>query len=333
VRLYFSLLRDYLGRALLVALIVLVVSTSGYILLAQYSWFDALFMTVITLGTVGYGEVQPLNQAGRIWTMLVIVFGYGVLVNITARFTSLLLSGAFAENRDNSRRKKLIANCNNHLVVVGYGRVGRSTVESTISAQKTCVVIEANEDLRREIEATGAIPIIGDARDLEVLSQAAIDRAQCLVTAMSDADNLVVVATVRLTYPNIRIVSRVNEVQWSDRLRRAGADELIPIYLSAGRHLANAAFHTGIIGVLDDGSDALTEQFLVRSYAPVCGRTIHDLMQENPSVIVLGIRRDSKLSRWHEIDTPLQADDVLFAIGPGGAMEKFSEIFDSEPNL
>ncbi len=329
MRLYFSLLRDYLGRALLIAFIVLMVSTSGYILLAQYSWFDALFMTVITLGTVGYGEVQPLNQAGRIWTMLVIVFGYGVLVNITARFTSLLLSGAFAENRDNSRRKKLIANCNNHLVVVGYGRVGRSTVESTISAQKTCVVIEANENLRREIEATGAIPIIGDARDLEVLSQAAIDRAQCLVTSMSDADNLVVVATVRLTYPNIRIVSRVNEVQWSDRLRRAGADELIPIYLSAGRHLANAAFHSGIIGVLDDGSDALTEQFLVRSYAPVCGRTIHDLMQENPSVIVLGIRRDSKLSRWHEIDTPLQADDVLFAIGPGGAMEKFSEIFDS----
>ena len=329
MRLYFSLLRDYLGRALLVALIVLVVSTSGYILLAQYSWLDALFMTVITLGTVGYGEVQPLNQTGQIWSMLVIVSGYGVLVNITARFTSLLLSGAFAENRDNLRRKKLIANCNNHLVVVGYGRVGRSTVESTVSAQKTCVVIEANEDLRREIEAAGAIPIIGDARDLEVLSQAAIDRAQCLVTSMSDADNLVVVATVRLTYPNVRIVSRVNEVQWSDRLRRAGADELIPIYLSAGRHLANAAFHTGIIGVLDDGSDALTEQFLVRSHAPVCGRTIHDLMQENPSVIVLGIRRDSKLSRWHEIDTPLQADDVLFAIGSGTAMEKFNEAFDS----
>jgi voltage-gated potassium channel len=329
VRLYFLLLRDYLGRALLIAFIVLVVSTNGYVLLAQYSWFDALFMTVITLGTVGYGEVQPLNQTGQIWSMLVIVFGYGVLVNITARFTSLLLSGAFAENRDNSRRKKLIANCNIHLVVVGYGRVGRSTVESTVSVQKTCVVIEANEDLRREIEAAGAIPIIGDARDLEVLSQAAIDRAQCLVTSISDADNLVVVATVRLTYPNVRIVSRVNEVQWSDRLRRAGADELIPIYLSAGRHLANAAFHTGIIGVLDDGSDALTEQFLVRSYAPVCGRTIHDLMQENPSVIVLGIRRDSKLSRWHEIDTPLQADDVLFAIGSGSAMEKFNEAFDS----
>ncbi len=329
MRLYFLLLRDYLGRALLIAFIVLVVSTNGYVLLAQYSWFDALFMTVITLGTVGYGEVQPLNQTGQIWSMLVIVFGYGVLVNITARFTSLLLSGAFAENRDNSRRKKLIANCNIHLVVVGYGRVGRSTVESTVSVQKTCVVIEANEDLRREIEAAGAIPIIGDARDLEVLSQAAIDRAQCLVTSISDADNLVVVATVRLTYPNVRIVSRVNEVQWSDRLRRAGADELIPIYLSAGRHLANAAFHTGIIGVLDDGSDALTEQFLVRSYAPVCGRTIHDLMQENPSVIVLGIRRDSKLSRWHEIDTPLQADDVLFAIGSGSAMEKFNEAFDS----
>jgi voltage-gated potassium channel len=329
VRTYLSLLRDSLGRALLVALIVLVVSTSGYILLAHYSLFDALFMTVITLGTIGYGEVQPLNQAGRIWSMLVIVAGYGVLVNITARFTSLLSSGVFAENRDNSRRKKLIANCNNHLVVVGYGRVGRSTVESSISAQKTCVVIEANENLRREIEATGAIPIIGDARDLDILRQAAIDRAQCLVTTMTDPDTLVVVASVRLTYPNIRIVSRVNEVQWSDRLRRAGSDELIPIYLSAGRHLANAAFHSGLIGVLDDGSDALTEQFLVRSHAPVCGRTIHDLMLENPLVIVLGVRRDSKLSRWHEIDTPLQEDDVLLAIGSGSAMEKFNELFGS----
>ena len=329
MRLYFSLLKDYLGKALLFAVIVLAVSTFGYVVLADYSWFDALYMTVITLGTIGYGEVQPLNQSGRIWSMLVIVAGYGVLVNITARFTSLLLSGAFAENRDNSRRKKLIANCNSHLVVVGYGRVGRSTVESAISAQKTCVVIEANENLRREIEAAGAIPIIGDARDLDILSQAAIDRAQCLVTAMSDSENLVVVATVRLSHPNIRIVARVNEAEWSDRLRRAGADELIPIYLSAGRHLANAAFHTGIIGVLDDGTDALTEQFLVRSHAPVCGRTIHDLMHENPSVIVLGVRRDSKLSRWHEIDTPLQADDVLFAIGSGSAMEKFNEAFDS----
>lgn len=329
MRLYFSLLKDYLGKALLFAVIVLAVSTFGYVILAHYSWFDALYMTVITLGTIGYGEVQPLNQAGRIWSMLVIVAGYGVLVNITARFTSLLLSGAFAENRDNSRRKKLIANCNNHLVVVGYGRVGRSTVESTISAQKTCVVIEANENLRREIEEAGAIPIIGDARDLDVLSQAAIERAQCLVTAMSDADNLVVVATARLTCPNIRIVARVNELQWSDRLRRAGADELIPIYLSAGRHLANAAFHSGLIGVLDDGSDALTEQFLVRSHASVCGRTIHDLMLENPLVIVLGVRRDSKLSRWHEIDTPLQEDDVLLAIGSGSAMEKFNELFGS----
>jgi Trk K+ transport system NAD-binding subunit len=112
-------------------------------------------------------------------------------------------------------------------------------------------------------------------------------------------------------------------------LRRAGADELIPIYLSAGRHLANAAFHTGIIGVLDAGSDALTEQFLVRSHASVCGRTIHDLMLENPLVIVLGVRRDSKLSRWHEIDTPLQEDDVLLAIGSGSAMEKFNELFGS----
>jgi voltage-gated potassium channel len=327
--LYFSLLKDYLGRALLFAVIVLEVSTFGYVIFAHYSWFDALYMTVITLGTIGYGEVQPLNQAGRIWSMLVIVAGYGVFVNSTARFTSLLLSGAFAENRDNSRRKKLIANCNNHLVVVGYGRVGRSTVESTISAQKTCVVIEANENLRREIEEAGAIPIIGDARDLDVLSQAAIERAQCLVTAMSDADNLVVVATARLTCPNIRIVARINETEWSDRLRRAGADELIPIYLSAGRHLANAAFHTGIIGVLDAGSDALTEQFLVRSHAPVCGRTVQDLMLENPLVIVLGVRRDSKLSRWHEIDTPLQEDDVLLAIGSGSAMEKFNELFGS----
>ncbi len=329
MRLYFSLLKDYLGKALLFAVIVLAVSTFGYVVWAHYSWFDALYMTVITLGTIGYGEVQPLEQAGRIWSMVVIVAGYGVLVNITARFTSLLLSGAFAENRNNSRRKKLIANCNNHIVVIGYGRVGRSTVESTISAQKSCVVIEASENLRREIEEAGAIPIIGDARDLEVLSQAAIDRAQCLVTAMSDADNLVVVATARLTYPNIRIVSRVSEMEWVDRLRRTGADELIPIYRSAGRHLANAAFHSGINGVFDDGSDALTEQFLVRSHAPVCGRTIHDLMRENPSVIVLGVRRDSKLSRWHEIDTPLQEDDVLLAIGSGSAMEKFNEAFNS----
>lgn len=332
MRSYLLLLRVYLGNAVAFALLVVAASTLGYVLFADYQWFDALYMTFITLGTIGYGEVRPLDTSGRVWTMVVVVAGYGVLINITARFTSLLLSGAFVENRIRYRREKMIAKVSHHMVVVGFGRVGRSTAESAIASGRDCVVIETNAALRSEIEDLGAIPIIGDARDLETLRESAVERAAALVSALSDSDNLVVVATVRLTYPDLRIVARVNDLVWGDRLERAGANELVPVYRTAGRHLATAAVNAGLLGILGDEEGVVTEEFLVRSDTAARGRTIEDLMKQHSSVVILGVRREDKLSRWHEIDSPLRENDVLFAMGSMRALQVFNAEFTALTN-
>lgn len=308
-------LRD-LRSALLAAVVVTAVSTIGFVALADYPVFDALYMTIITLGTIGYGEVRPLDTLGRIWAMVVVVAGYGVLVNITARFTSILLSGTFAASLRRHRRHQMLERLHRHDVVVGFGRVGRSTTEAILATGRSCAVIESLSEKIEEIERLGAVAVVGDARDVDVLEEAGIDRAESLVTTLDDPDNLVVVSSARYANGALRIVSRVNELEWSERLRRAGADDLVPVFKTAGRHLAASARSPGVVGVLAELGDSVTEEISVPIGSPLVGRSLEDLMHRHPTVVVMGLRRDRSVARWHEVSGPIEAGDVLIARGP-----------------
>lgn len=313
---YAKIMRQYLGQSIAFAIVAIIVATAGYVGISDYPVFDAVYMTVITMGTIGFAEIRPLSTTGRLWTMFVILLGYTALINMTARLTTLLMSGSFTTHRDRLRRSRMLKELSNHVIVVGFGRVGRSTVEAAISAGRDCVVIDNIEEHRVEIEAAQAIAVIGDARDLDVLESAGIERAASLITTLPDPDNIVVVTSARFRLPQLRIVSRVNDVEWCGRLQRAGADDLVPVYASAGRHLATSAVTPGVLGVLSAGGDAITEEILVNDDSPVIGRSIAQLMAEFPSVVILGIQRDNSIARWHEITGALSAGDVVIVRGP-----------------
>lgn len=314
MREYAGLFLRYMRAPILAAAVIVAASTAGFVAFAGMGWFDALYMTVITVGTVGYGEISPIGRAGRVWTMTVIVLGYAILVGMTARFTSLLVSGEITDLHTTRRRLAMQSGLRDHMIVVGFGRVGRATTEACINDGHPCAVVVNEPSLATDIEGLGAIPVVGDARDTDTLQSARIDTARSLVSTLSDVDNLVVVSTARTERPDLRIVARVADVDWCARLTRAGADDLVPIYRTAGQHLALSATTTGVVGVMPTRSGLTTEELLVDENSPFVGRTPKEIMDRNPDVVVLGVRGGANLRRWHEIEGPITAGDVVIVV-------------------
>lgn len=307
--------------AIAAAVALVAVATLGYVALEDYGWMDALYMTIITLATVGYGEVHPLDHLGRWFTIAVIVAGFAVFVNTTAQLTSLLLSGEISGAIRARRRDKMRNRLEGHVIVVGYGRVGRATVASVREAGLQCAVVE--EDLSRadDITRTGAVFVEGDGRDNETLEAAGIDRAIALSTALDDPDNLVVTLTARTLRPDLRIVSRVNDMHWCERLRRAGASQLVPVYESAGASIAATALSPEVLAVQElTGLGMRTEEILVPTGSPLAGRDLASLMANDDQLVLIGVRRDSGLTRWHEFEGALAEGDVLVAMGPTSSL-------------
>lgn len=311
---YTRLFLEYMRAPIAIAALVVAVSTAGFVGFAGMGWFDAVYMTFITMGTVGFGEVGPIGHSGRVWTMFVIVLGYATLVGMTARFTSLLVSGSINELHTERRRLAMQAGLKDHMIVVGFGRVGRATAEACLGDGFPCAVVVNEPGLAAEIETIGAVPVIGDARDTDTLESAGLMTAKSLVSTLSDVDNLVVVSTARTERPDLRIVARVADIDWCARLTRAGADDLVPIYRTAGEHLALSATTAGVMGVMPTRSGLMTEELLVSAGSPFVGRTPSQIMEMNPEVVVLGVRGANNLRRWHEVEGAIKDGDVLIVV-------------------
>jgi voltage-gated potassium channel len=305
-------------RPLLVAfVVVLVVGSVGYLLLDnEYGWFDGIYMTVITIGTIGYEEVHPLDTVGRVWTIFIVVLGYATFIYGSATLTSMFVSQEFRRFRAERRRQAMRQDLNGHVIVVGYGRVARAAISSVGRTDRGLVVIEDNPDLAEDIDHAGAIPLIGDARKEETLVEAGIERASALISAVDDPTNLVVVLTARSLNPEVRIVSRLNEEAWRHRLRRAGASAVVAVYESAGLGLATHAVGRDVIATIDLPELGVhSGEVVVEGGSPVVGRDLASLLREVSDVLLLGVRRDGSVLRWFELEDPLRSGDVLLAIG------------------
>lgn len=315
-----------LRNVAIVWLLVVSVAVPGYVVIAGLDWFDALYMTIITLGTVGYGEVGDLGHTGRWWTMAVIVACLGTFVYTAAVLTTLFVSGEMGEAVRRRQGKKMRDGLSDHVVVVGFGRVGRGTVRGVRREGRDVLVVDRREDLGAAVATSGAHLLVGDATEEEVLVEAGIRRAAALIAAAhDDATNLVVVLTARALRPDLRIVARVNEPTWQDRIRRAGADVVVSPYEAFGASLAAYAVETGILGLQDLPALGLrTEEMQVQPGSTVVGQTLTDLAAREPDLLLLGLRRDTGLAKWHEVDGPIAVGDVVIALGSPDALRRLS---------
>ena len=218
----------------------LIIGTIGYIVIEQFSLLDALYMTVITITTVGFGEIHPLSSAGRIFTMFLIVFGFGSIGFLAAAFTEAIIEQASSPLLRKRAMQKRIDQLRKHYIICGYGRVGIAAAEHFHKAGAPFVVLESGAEQIKILRENKYLYLADDATKEEVLLAAGIKHATALMALLNaDPENLFTVLTARDLNPTLHIIARTETSSSESRMLRAGADSIISPYASAGRRVAD----------------------------------------------------------------------------------------------
>ncbi len=234
-----------LSVALLFGLVL--IGTFGFVLIEGYGFLDALYFTVITLTTVGYGEPQPLHPAGRVFAIVLIVMGVTVVAWAASNAVEIMLGEAYWVSRRRERIREVVMRLKDHYVVCGYGRLGRQIVRDLVARGEAFVVIEADAELEGEMAEHEVPHVIGDATQEEVLLAAGIENARGLVSCLdSDANNVLTILTARDLNGRLLIVARSNTEAAESRLRRAGADRMVTPEIIGGHRLALALLRPAV---------------------------------------------------------------------------------------
>ncbi|MCB0447731.1 MAG: potassium channel protein [Gelidibacter sp.] len=248
-----KLFRTRIYMAVFLLLSLLFVGVLGFKILSNFSWVDALYMTVITVTTVGYGEVSPLDDTAKIFTIFlilasIIIVGYALTV-----ITEYILSKNDLEELKLKKMQKKIDNLSNHIIICGYGRNGKQAASKLLAYKKPFVVIEKNKDVVEKFQSELVPFIVGNANEDETLLMAGIDRANTLISALpNDADNLFVVLSARQINKNMRIISRASQETSYSKLKMAGANNVILPDKIGGDHMASLVVVPDLIEFIDN---------------------------------------------------------------------------------
>jgi voltage-gated potassium channel len=243
-------------RPILIAFAALLVLTGigvlGYMVIVGMGLMDALYMTVITLSTVGYREVQPLGAAGQIFTMVLIFGGFGIVLYSASVIAREIIEGEFQRTFGRRKVQRQIEQLSEHFIVCGFGRMGRIVCKELVAKPVPFVVIERNAEALRAVEAEQFLAVDGDATEDHILLQAGIKRARGLVSALStDSDNVYVALTARELNPGLLIVARAEDERSERKLLHAGATRVVSPYVIGGHRMAHALLRPAVLDVID----------------------------------------------------------------------------------
>ena len=243
---------------------LLIIGVSGYRLLEGLSFIDALYMTITTITTVGFGEVVPLSPAGRIFTIGLIIGGVSIAAYALGSAAQFVISGDWQIYLQERRRRRMLEHLSDHVIVCGYGRVGKSVVHQLCAEKLAFVVIENESALVQHLQELGHLALHGNAADENLLRAAGSDRARGLVAcAGSDAENVYIVLTARGLHPALSIVARANYEESEAKLLRAGANRVMLPSNIAGRRMVTMLMRPEVADYLDVISHASDLELLV----------------------------------------------------------------------
>ena len=303
---------------------VIAVGTVGYLMMG-FSALDALYQTVTTISTVGFREVEPFDAAGKLFTIVLILLGVGTAFFTLGALVEALVEGQLRQMVGRRRMDRRISTRAHHVVVCGYGRVGRAFAGYAAGNGLHVVVVDIDPERLRGIEYES---VVGDVNDDEVLKAAGIERARALVAALaSDADNLVLTLTGRSLCPGLFIVSRARYDSAEEKLRRAGADRVVNPQRIGGERMAAFVSSPHVAEFLDvvmhDGSlQFRLEEVTVPPRSPVGGRTLREAhIRDRTGALVLAIRSpEGHFTTNPDPETFIEPGDVLIAVGTAEQM-------------
>src|SRR6266508_2475744 len=262
-----------------------IIGTAGYMILEGWSFIDALYMSVITLTTVGFREVRPLDTSGKVFTMIFTVSGVGAVFYAFLSLFQFLLEGELGTLLGVQRMKGQIERVRDHYILCGFGRVGEEIAREFVARDLPFVVVENNPEAIERARRRGYLLLVGDATSDAILKEAGIDRATCLLAASdSDAGNTFIVLTAKALNPSLFLVSRAAQPDSEPRMIRAGANRVFSPYVIAGRQMALSARHPVVLGL-----QRPTGELKV-------GPASDTVLEAGDGVIVMGKRRSLRLS-------------------------------------
>lgn len=331
---YQRIRRDLIGAFCLIVG-VLGLGIIGYRLLEGWSLLDSIYMTVITLAGVGYGETNPLSQRGRIFTIVLILLGLLTLAYVLNRFTEAIIQGYFEERIRYRRQKRVLTRLRNHYILCGYGRMGRQVAQELADERVPFIVVDPNPEPVEEAQQSGLTTYQGDATLDQTLHAVGIERGSCIIAAMpSDAQNLYTILSAKTLNPRIRAIARATSEEAIQKMQRAGADAVISPYITGAKRMAAAALRPQVLDFLDGivaGSDRsfYMEEFLLEEgVCPYIGESLRNAhLRAKSGALILAIRRaDHELIVGPGGDTHLLAGDLLICMGTAEQLRSLSRI-------
>ena len=312
---------------------VILAGAAGYRITEGWDWGDALWMVLITISTIGYGEVAPLTPAGRLVTVLIVGGGLIVVQLTIQRVLGLKDSGYFRRLRE-FRIHRMLETLHDHVILCGYGRIGQEIAAQLQRDQVPLVVIENNPERRDVAEGNGLRVLQADATLDETLLDAGLGRCLSLVAALpSDAANLYVVLSARGLQPTCRLIARANSDEAATKLRLAGASAVVSPYVAGGRVMAASALRPLALDFMEllAGSDYEIEEFqLSRDPAllqSIEGRSLAELgLGRRSGALVLAIRVQGRLVANPGGDRLLEPGQVLIVLGSRRQLKQFQDL-------
>jgi voltage-gated potassium channel len=308
---------------LLLLIVVVAGGTIGYVLVEGWSVWDAVYMTITTVATVGFREVHPLSPTGQAFTLVLILVGVSTALYAFSAFAAVVVEGGWPKYVERWRYLRMINHLSDHYVVCGYGRIG-SIVASEFTRQKTpFVIVDRNPGKVAEANSRGHLAVEGDASHEDTLKHLGLDRARGLVAAVgTDAENVYAVLTARVLKPELFIIARAESEDSIPKLKKAGADRVISPYRIGGVQIAQTALRPAVVDFVEiatssDNLELSIEEIHIDTSSPLAGRRLSDVIQRDMmNVVVVGIQHAEGAMEFNPVaSTVLTAGDHLIVLG------------------
>ncbi|MBT9537186.1 MAG: potassium channel protein [Nitrospirae bacterium] len=319
--------------ALILLAIVIILGTTGYVLIERWGMLDSLYMTVITIASVGYMEVNPLSPNGRVFTIFLIIFGMGVLLFGISTFTAFLVEGELSEILRRRKMEKIIAGLKEHYIVCGMGRIGRHIIDELHKTRRLCVAIDKNEEACRRLAEEERLFIKGDATSSAVLKSANITHAKGVFCSLpTDAENLLLVLTARGINPSLKIVARAEEDESEEKMRRAGADGVVLPEFIGGLRMTSAMVRPEAVTFLDkmlkDQEEVYrVEDIFVDADSVFAGKTLKTSgLMERKGFSVVAVRKGDRYIFNPSCDERIETGDAVILIGESESIREVKAV-------
>jgi voltage-gated potassium channel len=335
--------RALTGISLAVVLLAMVFAggTAGYMLIEGWSAWDAFYMTVITVTTVGYREIHPMSRAGEAFTAVVLLVGVGTALYTFTLAATIVVEGGWRARMAARRMARMIDRLDQHFIVCGFGRIGRVIADEFHRQHIPFVVVDRDPDLIRRVTDEGMLGVEGDASQQDVLQRVHIERARGLVAAVgTDAENVYAILTAREMAPRLFIVGRAESTDSERTLLRAGADRVISPYQIGGQQMAQTALRPAVVDFVQlataAGSlDLAMEQVKVGAGSALANHTLVEAnLRQRFGVIVVGIQRSGGRIEFNPApDAVMQAGDDIVVLGRPASLKGLEQAAGTEARI